>query len=170
MSNWYENLITIKTETEEEMTTVLAAVAGRHDPFDFQKILPMPAVLKHLGFSDSGCFDFHVDERILTVHHWFERHGDDGELIERRPFTPAELMKYENQPYRIDLDWMLDNWGCGGSATSIKIERSKNEAFISFETIEGPPKGILNTLRTRFPEASITADFAIFEWRGVGSC
>ena len=169
MPSWCENKITITAETEGEMAAFLDAVSGRNYPFDVRAICPVPAILYHLGCSESGFFEFHVHGKIVTVPVWFDRRDEHGEVIERRPFTPAELMTYQNQPYANELDWRMSNWGGEAEPWEVELRRMGKLTYISFRTNDGPPKGIIDTLRKRFPELSITVSFDIFDLREKGS-
>jgi len=165
MPSWCENRITINTETEEEMAEILAALAGPNGPFDFEAIRPAPIVLEH---GVEGSRSFEVDGQTIIVERWLERRDPDGALLEARPFTPAEFEAFESQPHRSLFEWRCAEWGCKWPAQDAFLDDDMETATIQFDTPWGPPTGIVETLRTRFPDVEITAFFDVPDMEEAG--
>ncbi len=165
MPSWCENRITITAETEEEMAAFLAAVAGSDGPFDFNTICPIPIVLEH---GVEGTRSFEVEGRTVTVDRWLERRDATGEIIEARPFTPEELQAHADQPHATLMDWLLENWGCKWPAQDVDFDDDGETATLCFDTPWGPPIGIVEALRERFPDIQITAFFDVPDMEEAG--
>lgn len=158
MPNWCENRVTITTDTEDEMAEVLAALAGPNGAFDFEAICPAPVVLEHGATGRRG---FVVDDMVVTFDRWLERRDPDEALLEARPFTAAEIEAFESQPHKTLFDWRCAEWGCKWPAQDVDLDDDGETATIQFDTPWDPPIGIIETLRARFPEITITAFFDV---------
>jgi len=165
MPSWCENRITINAESEEEMATFLAAVAGPDGPFDFNTICPIPVVLEH---GAEGRRAFEVDGQRLTLERWLERRNEEGHLLEIRPFTPDELQAFASQPHATLWDWILENWGCKWPAQDVVLDDDGETATLQFDTPWDPPTGIIKALRERFPDVQISAFFDVPDLEEAG--
>ncbi len=87
MPSWCENRITINAESEEEMATFLAAVAGPDGPFDFNTICPIPVVLEH-----------GAEGRLEQVGPLVAAAGVDADDTVRGPGLGAQAVDHDGQP------------------------------------------------------------------------
>ena len=182
MPNWCENQWEFHGEsrqvkqafelmTEDAEPTPEAREAGQQSVkrVTFNKIIPMPEILRHTG--QGG--------RVISgreVKSWFiVKRADWSAGVKEdavRLFTPEEEMQLVEIGFSDWYRWSLARWGCKWDAST--SEGSEPEyipdgdgpdatATFKFETPWGPPEQVCLALRERFPDV----DMELF-WREPG--
>lgn len=95
MPNWTSNIIRVEGP-EAAMREFLNHFKGDDEPFDFNRIIPMPAILRHTG-SGARTFDgrTHRSWYIIDPDLPF---GDPAYDANERPFTPEEKAALAHRP------------------------------------------------------------------------
>lgn len=154
MPNWCMNKISA-SGAEADIAALKALVTSEDSVFDFQKIVPMPALLRH---TCSGSRSFEVDGETVTLNTWYVDDPvnilDDG----ARPFTEAEQAELDAIGYDSWYEWCLAHWGCKWNAKDAEIiedcsYQGEPETHITwtFDTPWAPPIPVIEVLKSRFP-------------------
>ena len=159
MPNWTANKIIVsgdKDEINRFLDTVGDPEAERDDDkaFDFNRIIPMPAILKR---THSGGSTIEGQE----VRSWFE----DEPGKPRLP-TEEEKAEFERIGYSNWYDWSCANWGTKWSACHVEVDASGADfgiVEVMFDTAWCRPAPIFRKLRAMFPMLAFT-----FRWRDEG--
>jgi hypothetical protein len=153
MPNWTQNTIRI-TGRPEEINAFLQAVTSGSQVFDFNRIIPMPPILRHT-VSGSRSFDG------VTHRAWYVENPDAGwkEHIER-PFTEAERKTLADLDYFSWYEWSLAKWGTKWNACDSEITEPStiDEGYVEirFDTPWSMPEPIANKVFEMFPDLAIT--------------
>lgn len=154
MPNWCFNRIDISHPNIMEIVNLLES---DESPFDFEKIVPMPPILKT---TTSGRREFEIDGQKVTLDAWFVPNTGDfiADQKQSRPFTPEEQAALDAIGCRCWYDWALANWGTKWNSSRAEREVVDNDfVHYSFHTAWSPPTFVIDALRERFPYAHITA-------------
>lgn len=150
MPNNVTNVLTIESDNLPEL---FVFVASDEQAMDFNRIIPMPAILKNTC-SGSRSFD---GQKVESW--WADNSGPYGHP-DRKPerlFTPEEEAELEAIGFRDWYDWSVENWGTKWNAYDAeKVE----ENVLLFRTAWSPPVPVILELSRRFPGVSIRLDFA----------
>lgn len=153
MPNHCYNKLEIHTWGEEGPTADEireAITSDDHPTIDFNKIIPMPEILKHTG---SGAKNFEIDGEEVRLRSWYCNH-DTGE---ERPFTEAEQAELDELGYTNWYNWATSNWDTKWNAYDDEVLDLHEESYvISFHTAWGPPENVIHKLREMFPDAYIS--------------
>jgi len=150
MPNWTENHLVAEGD-KDELTRFLDTIGTKKNKLDFDKIIPMPAILRR---TVSGARTI----SNVSVSTWME--SDDGKG--RLP-TPEEAAELAQTGYENWYDWSCDNWGVKWSANDVKLDDSRDYGGyveLTFKTPWNAPKPIFHKLREMFPLLEFR-----FEWR-----
>jgi len=131
MPNWCYNRVEICGEPEE-MDEFRKLVKSKESAFDFNKIVPMPKEL--------------VDTRAPRQDATLEQKKESIKLKE----------KYGADNW---YDWSVDNWGVKWNITLSEEQDVQDEGDYlqyTFDTAWGPPYGVFNALRNKFPDLGIS--------------
>lgn len=142
MPNWIVNRVVVKGNSAR-LRALLDAIKSNRQPFDFDRVIPVPDLIKH---ASSGYMS--MDGR--EVEHWYTT--DDGH---HRLFTPEEEKELKELGYRSARDWALANWGADRNACEIELDESTADLgylIIKFESACGPPRPVLQRLQKMFPD------------------
>jgi hypothetical protein len=158
MPNWITNILAI-TGKPKEIERLMDAVKGERSakektPFDFNKIIPMPACLKGIT----------TGSRLLggvKVSQWREMgddgapHAIDGEELER--------IKQEAGGCESWYDWSCKHWGTKWDAChpdEPEVQRASNGKTVTviyrFDTAWAPPIPVLEALSKQFPTVMLS--------------
>jgi hypothetical protein len=151
MPNWTANTIRA-LGTPKDLRAFLEAVKWEDKVFDFNRIIPMPELLKYTG---KGC-------RIIDgqrVESWYVLdHTTPLPKNEHvRRFTAAEEAELEAVGHRNWYDWSWDNWGTKWNARRAEVNETAlayGYVEIHFETAWGEPMPIFRRLFDLFPHIS----------------
>jgi hypothetical protein len=166
MPNWCENVwfIACRDTAERDAVQALMTLAeGEDDPapgatdadrpvpgsVTFSKLVPMPAILAR-----TGCGSAKVDGK--TVQAWIEDRDAQGNRVQRAP-TETEAAELAATGYDNWYDWSIARWGCKWDAAQSDIDTGEDWLELRFHTPWGPPEPVLDALRARFPEITVTA-------------
>lgn len=153
MPNWCYNRIEICADNAEE---IVRFVGSDETAFDFEKIVPMPAILKHTT-SGYRKFEIEGEERELRAW-WIPCTGDfAADHKAARPFTQEEEAELAAIGYSCWYDWALANWGTKWNTSHADMDSNADYARFEFNTAWSPPEPVIEALREKFPEAHITA-------------
>jgi len=157
MPNWTTNIIRAEGD-EHDIAFFLDAVKAPDVIFDFDRIIPMPEILKHTG---SG------QRRIgrKNVTSWFVI-NDKGPLMpdddDVRLFTPAEEAALAEIGHRDWYSWSNENWGTKWDARHTEItEQCLNNTWVEirFDTAWAAPLPIFHRMFEIFPKLSFTCSW-----------
>lgn len=150
MPNWTSNSIRIKG-AEADIRAFLDAVKWQDQLFDFNRIIPMPELLKQTG---SGFRTIDGEE----VTNWYVLNRDDplpGDDGVRR-FTAEENATLAKIGYSNWYDWSVANWGTKWNACRARIEDETSiehgYAEITFDTAWDAPVPVLLATVKMFPK------------------
>lgn len=156
MPNHCYNKVEIHTWGDEGPTAaeIRDAITSEDYPtIDFDKIIPMPEILKNTG---SGAKSFIVDGEEVRVRTWYCNH----QTGEERRFTEEEEKEIAALGCTSWYDWAIDHWDTKWNAYDDEvIDDDENSYIISFHTAWGPPEAVIHELRRQYPDAYITGYF-----------
>jgi hypothetical protein len=155
MPNWTLN--TIRADgPEADLRTFLDAIKGDKDPIDFERIIPMPPLLRHTA---SGSHEFDG----LKVSTWFVE-NPDAPFNERRQraFTPEEEAALKDLGFTDWYHWSVHHWGTKWNACHPEIiegDAAAGYVEIRFDTAWGPPMPVFQKLIELFPQLTLNFDW-----------
>lgn len=131
MPNWCESDLYVYGEDREKVVELLAGeVDGQATALDFNKIIPMPEVLRETvaGSGLSAAQQAACDAAVKATG------------------------------YRDWYDWSYANWGTKWNASGIEIENQpeKKRLKISFRTAWAPPHPVIEKLAAMFPSCTFS--------------
>lgn len=150
MQNECENRITVNANCEAELNSFLEAVGGPGGPFDFAAIRPVPEVLPHICMGSRI-----VDGK--AVRFWYADTASDGSAQITRCLEQQEWEEFAKTGFQSRPAWLHRNWGCLSNALHMSEYIDDAYACFEFSTDSTPPKGIVQNIRSRFPNLDITA-------------
>lgn len=163
MPNWTSNSIRIEG-AEPDLRAFLEAVKWQDEIFDFNRIIPMPELLKHTG---SGYQTIDGKE----VREWYVI-GNETALLTNdkavRLFTPEEEATLKEIGHRDWYTWCSENWGTKWNACRAELaEDCAKEGYIEirFETAWAPPMPVIEKMFEMFPKLSF-----VCTWENEGEC
>jgi len=148
MPNWIINRLIIKGNPER-IRELLEAIKSEYQPLDFDRIIPSPEAIHHIGLV------FSPDTPEPRSVYWI-----DGS--HSRPLTADEQRELENVGYRCSRDWCAANWGTDRIAFEVEIDASTADlgyVVIKFETAWSPPVRILERLQEMFPDIAFGCEW-----------
>ena len=155
MPNWTSNKIRAKG-TANEFDQFLDSVSGPDQPLDFNRIIPMPELLRHTGVG-SDTIDGAEQKTwyVIDPDLW---PGQPGYEDNKRAFTPEERAALDDIGHDNWYDWRVEHWGTKSNAYHATVERLPAESAveISFYTAWSAPLPFFRELATRFPQLSFT--------------
>lgn len=154
MPNWTINTLYASGE-EADIRAFIEAVKWEDRVFDFNRLIPMPEILKHTG-SGHNIID---GEKVTS---WYVINPDDvcpGEDGVRL-FTPEEEAELTRIGFRSWYDWCIAHWGTKWNAVRGEVI-DDGPGFISlrFETAWSPPLPVFEAMFERFPQITFECDW-----------
>lgn len=149
MPNWTFNTITATGE-EDDIRAFIETVKWQDQIFDFHRLIPMPALLKH-----TGCGQRTIEGKPVTC--WYVINPDDPCPGEDgvRLFTPEEEAELAQIGSRHWYDWAIDHWGTKWNAVRAEeSDRGPGFVFLRFETAWSPPLPVFEAMFERFPRVT----------------
>lgn len=150
MPNWTSNRIYIEGE-EADIRAFLDAVKWEDELFDFNRIIPMPEILKHTA---SGFMT--IDG--VEVRSWYiADRATAGSAEKARLFTPEEQAILAEIGHSNWYDWACDKWGTKWGACRVVIDDTSIQygcIEITFETAWCAPVPVLQKIVEMFPKLS----------------
>lgn len=125
MPIWTENTIRARG-TPQELRAFIEAVKWEDKVFDFNRIIPMPELLKHTG-KGSRTIDGERVESWYVIDH--TEPFPKQEHVRR--FTQDEEALLEAIGHRNWYDWSVDNWGTKWNAGNREIDVRASPMAIS---------------------------------------
>jgi hypothetical protein len=164
MPNWTSNTIRIDG-AEADIRAFLEAVKWEDEIFDFNRIIPMPELLKYTSTGNRT-----INGTAVTS--WYVINpedpipGDDGVRL----FTPEEEATLKEIGYSDWYHWSFDNWGTKWGACRAELTECVFTvpcyAEIRFDTAWAAPLPILHKMIEMFPKLSFVCN-----WQNEGeSC
>jgi hypothetical protein len=148
MPNWTANRIYIEGEPND-LREFLAAVRSEERVFDFNRIIPMPELLRRTSTGSTT-----IEGKKVTS--WYvirEASADEPEQL--REFTPEEKAVLRDIGHDNWYDWRSANWGTKWNACDPQIEDPRSIEFhflkITFDTAWSEPEPIFRKLIAAFP-------------------
>jgi len=149
MPNWTSNIIRVEG-AEADLRAFLEAVKWQDEIFDFNRIIPMPELLKHTG---SG----HQTIDGQEVSEWYVIGVAPVWLAKDRLFTPEEEATLKEIGHRCWYDWSIANWGTKWNACRAELaEDCASEGYIEirFDTAWAVPMPVFEKMFEMFPKLS----------------
>lgn len=153
MPNWTSNIIRAEGD-EYDILAFLEAVKTQDEIFDFNRIVPMPEILKHtasgrrkIGRKNVTSWYVISDKQSLS--------GED----DVRLFTPAEKAALAEIGHQDWYSWRNANWGTKWNACHTEItEKCLNNTWVEirFDTAWDAPMPIFHQMIEMFPKLSFT--------------
>lgn len=149
MPNHIMNKVSVSDKFEE----IAKKIKSKDSAFDFNKIIPMPEVLKNCT-SPARILSGKEYEKVMAE---YEKEKADKERYSSHPITPEQseeyLKKYgANEWY----SWALKNWGTKWNAYEVITEY---DAF-EFQTAWSTPVPVIAKLSKMFPSVVFEVQYA----------
>src|SRR5579872_225406 len=127
MPNWTSNRIEINGE-DRDVRAFLEAVRSQDQLFDFNRIIPMPELLRRTGFGHQT-----IDDKKVSA--WYVVHKGSPDVPEQvRLFTAEEETALKIIGYTNWYDWSNANWGTKWNACSVMVYGIPGYIEIAFDT------------------------------------
>jgi hypothetical protein len=110
LANRIRNKLVISGEPEW-INNVVETIRGNNCLFDFERVIPIPDLIRH---ANRGCMIIDSQE----VREWHVT--DSGR---RRRFTPEEEKILEDLGYCSWFDWSLNNWGSDRNPWKVYLDK-----------------------------------------------
>ena len=157
MPNWTTNQLIIEG-TNDQIKELLSFIKGADEVIDFNKIVPMPEILKNAA--SGGCT---IDGKYVaswyedtSISNWADRSKS------HRLFTDEEAAELKVIGYTNWYDWCCDKWGTKWNACQSNIEcEYDGYVEIRFDTAWSPPEPIFGALKERFPNLDIQLNYRL---------
>ena len=147
MPNWCSNTLTLEGKGAAD---VARSLAGEDTVFDFNKVVPMPELIKH-NASGFRKFDDGTEHKV-----WYQAEGDDGGKS-ARPLTEEEQEELKRIGYPSWYEWSIANWGTKWNASEGTMDITDEEYVdLEFDTAWGPPTAVVEALSEKYPKLYIT--------------
>lgn len=157
MPNWTSNSIYAEG-SPEQVSDFLEALKGENGIIDFNRITPMPEILKSTG---SG--NITIDGQQASSWYIAER-DENGLPRKQRLFTPEEEQQLAEIGYQNWYDWANANWNTKWNACNPRIPSPDTAQYgfveIEFETAWDAPIPVMRKIVEMFPDLEITC-----QWR-----
>lgn len=147
MPNWTFNTIYASGE-EADIRAFIETVKWEDRVFDFNRLIPMPALLKHTGTGHRT-----IDGEEVTS--WYVINPDDlcPDDDGVRLFTPEEEAELTRIGSRSWYDWAITHWGTKWNTQHAEeIDRAPGLVVLHFETAWCPPLPVFEAMFERFPQ------------------
>jgi hypothetical protein len=157
MPNWTQNTITV-TGKPDDLRAFLEAVKWEDELFDFNRLIPMPDLLKHTG--DGSCT---IDGQVHTAWYVVNPAERDPRKTIVRAFTPEEQAQLKEIGHNSWYYWSIENWGTKWNACQVHIDDlgiASCAIEIDFRTAWSAPLPIFHKMHEMFPHLSFKC-----EWR-----
>lgn len=149
MPNWTTKFIHVEGR-EADLRAFLDAVEWQDQLFDFNRIIPMPEILKHTGSSFLT-----IDGECVKSWYVVSRGEDFHENVRR--FTPEEEALLNEIGYHNRYHWPIEHWGTKWNACNPEIATdrlSAGQLDISFDTAWDSPMPVFRRIFEMFPALS----------------
>ncbi|WP_428491617.1 hypothetical protein [Rhodopila sp.] len=150
MPNWCSNYILIESGDKAKLDEVLDGILDAIHQVDFNKLIPMPAILSKTGH---GTREF--DGKKHTA--WYsEGHGKDDL---NRPFTDEEKAELAKIGFTDWYEWSCSNWGTKWNASGTETNEDSKEfgqIEIRYQTAWSAPEPVLAKMCEMFPDVEFT--------------
>src|SRR5262249_17790137 len=153
MPNWTSNTIRAAGDCSV-LREFLSFMRGSDEQiFDFNKIVPMPELLRHTasGFHKFGdeehCTWFVIDPDLAF--------GEPGYDENQRPFTPEEIAALDEIGADSWYDWCVKHWGTKWNACRVEIgdsSETESAVYISFDTAWSAPLPVFEAIAAKFED------------------
>ena len=142
MPNWTTNEVRFTFDMSHQKQKFLDFVKSDDNPFDFNKIIPMPEVFNRL------CTNGTVTNETCWID--LSKTNGVGEQL-----TNLELQRLKKEQGTVSgYDWCIDNWGTKSNSAHhvVSLDTDENEMSVSFsfKTAWSPPIGIAHFLKHLF--------------------
>jgi hypothetical protein len=174
--NWCSNDLYIYGKGRQQ---IAEAIAGENGVIDFDKIIPMPAILKGTtkGSEESEAAILLGWDNGLTMlgWEWVQQYGIKtveelkAYLLKNNPELPKVAAKLkqarEETGFSNWYDWSIETWGTKWIAHDGVREDHRTRIMLTFETAWSPPMPIVKALSEKYPKNKFS--FRYYEC-GVG--
>ena len=151
MPNWTANRIYIEGD-EADIRAFLEAVKWEDELFDFNRIIPMPDLLRHTGSGHREINGKKVESWYIVKH---AKYDPPQEKEIARLFTPEEEVELKAIGHRDWYSWSVANWGTKWNACSVEIDDTSIQhgyIEIAFNTAWSAPVPLLHAMVEMFPK------------------
>jgi hypothetical protein len=150
MPNWTSNRIYIEGD-QADIRAFLEEVKWEDKIFDFNRIIPMPELLKHTGSGMCEIDGKKVKTWYIVKH---AKYDPPQEEEVARLFTPEEHAQLKIIGHCDWYSWSVANWGTKWNACHVEIDDASIKygcIEITFETAWSAPTPVLIKMREMFP-------------------
>jgi hypothetical protein len=147
MPNWTANTIRA-LGTPADLRAFLDTVKWEDKVFDFNRVIPMPELLKHTGKGRTKIDGERVEEWYVV------KKGDAPTADQVRRLTTAEEALLDEIGYRNWYDWSVDHWGTKWNAAYPEVDDASiasGYVEVSFETAWAAPVPVFRKMFEMFP-------------------
>ena len=141
MPNWTTNEVRFTFDMSHQKQKFLDFVKSDDNPFDFNKIIPMPEVFNRL------CTNGTITNETCWIDH--SKPNGVGEQL-----TDLELQRLKKEHGTVsEREWCIDNWGTKWNCVNhIKNDDDDDDSqvWFGFDTAWSPPIGIAHSLKHKF--------------------
>ena len=139
MPNWTTNEVRFTFDMSHQKQKFLDFVKSDDNPFDFNKIIPMPEVFNRL------CTNGTVTNETC----WCDDSKPNGV---GEQLTDLELQRLKKEHGTVsEREWCIDNWGTKwNSVHHVETEDDELYVWFGFNTAWSPPIGIAHFLKHLF--------------------
>ena len=127
MPNWCDNRVEIYGDNPDQIKEVKKTLASKQTCFDFNNIVPMPKELE-------GTTSPNPEPDSFEAKRLRKQHGHDNWY-----------------------DWCCDNWDTKWNSAGATLSKDGDILNYEFQTAWGPPIKVIEALREKYPDLSITA-------------
>ena len=139
MPNWVTNEVTFTFDMSHQKDKFMKLVTSDDNPFDFNKIIPMPEVFNRL------CTNGTVTNETC----WCDDSKPNGV---GEQLTDLDLKRLKKEHGTIgSYDWCCENWGTKwNSVHHVETEDDELYVWFGFNTAWSPPTGIAHFIKYKF--------------------
>jgi hypothetical protein len=172
MPNWCENDLYIYGP---DRTAVLDAISSKDGAFDFERVVPMPAVLAATEKSSDVTWgriilgENDADAREYLKYGWAVAAGLTtvealkAFLAKEHPTAVDAARRaqaaYAETGYWDWYDWSVNHWGTKWNASAARLDRQERRDKLTFSTAWSPPRPVVAALGRRFPANTFSLRF-----------
>jgi hypothetical protein len=157
MPNWTHNFMRVEGD-EKDIRAFLDAIKWQDELFDFNRIIPMPELLKNTG---SGFMKIDGEK----VNSWYIEQRNPGGNDKVRRFTREEKEELARIGAENWYDWSIENWGTKWNPCHLDISGAaiNGSLEVTFDTAWSAPVPIFRKIVVMFPKLSFA-----FQWCDEG--
>jgi hypothetical protein len=152
MPNWTSNIIRVDG-TPKRVRVFLKAVKGDNGVFDFNRLVPMPVLIRHIAIGQRT-----IGGKQVSRFYVVDLDEPDAGDANFRCLTPEEEAEIRRIGCDSELEWCQEHWGTKWNACFPEITENcvtTGHLEFRFDTAWSEPGYVYRKLFARFPKLSI---------------